>query len=181
MYDQNSEPVAHPLEGGIILKPTTSGRMLVEQIIAADQIDFGISFEPWPEQTAVVIPLLRRLEELHPHTFSSPFEYDWNIQNSVASRLEASNTINTELMRLPELKPEGLHILFGLYSVLGLKWRIDSEEGRWYTGTGQQNEVLQVAALRIAPISIRQHWISVKGGKPLEVTANGQYDGEIPF
>ena len=162
---------------GIILKPTASGIYLLEQITGSDRIDFGVAFEPWPEQTATVVPLLKRLEELHPHTFEWWPEYNWSLQNSAAARLAAAAALNVELARLKELKPEGLHLLFGRYAVLGQKWR-QAEEGHWYTRVGQSEEPLQVAALRITPVSVRTHWIPIQG-KP--VVSPPWDDDQIPF
>lgn len=159
--DPDFENLPQHGDGGIILKPNASGLYLVEQITASDRIDFGVAFEPWPEQTAIAMPFLRQLEELHPHTFAQWMEYDWSLQNSTFARVAAAAALNVDLARLAELKPEGLHVLFGRYAVLGPRWR-QAEEGNWYTRVGQAEEILQVAALRITPVSVRQHWLPIQ-------------------
>ncbi len=51
-------------EPGILLKPERSGLRLVERIVAADRLDFGVAFEPRRKSVEVALSLLRRLEEL---------------------------------------------------------------------------------------------------------------------
>jgi hypothetical protein len=167
-------------DNGIILKPTSSGFQLVQQILAAEKIDVGISFEPWPEQTCIVMPLLRRIEELHPHTFERPGEYDWSLKNSTASQVEAASQLNADIRRLAELKPEGLHLVSGQYATLGKAWHYDFEESCWSTGTKQPEEVLQVVAMRIVPITTRQVWIPVIG-RQVEAAGWVDDDTENPF
>ncbi len=161
---------------GVILKPNASGLYLMEQITASERIDFDVAFEPWPEQTTIAMPFLRRLEELHPHTFGQWMEYDWALKNSAAARVTAAAALNVDLARLAELKPEGLHVLFGRYAVLGPRWR-QAEEGNWYTRVGQADEILQVAALRITPIAVRQRWIPIQGKPITSVISPDNNDG----
>jgi transcriptional regulator with XRE-family HTH domain len=167
-------------DDGIILKPATSGLQLVQQILAAEKIDVGIGFEPWPEQTSIVMPLLRRIEELHPHTFERPGEYDWSLKSSTASQVEAASQLNADVRRLAELKPEGLHLVSGQYAIMGKAWRHDFEESCWSTGMRQAEEVLQVVAMRIVPITSRQVWIPIIGRQPKAVDWSDD-DAEVPF
>jgi transcriptional regulator with XRE-family HTH domain len=97
---------------GILLKPERSGLRIVDAICTSDRIDIGAAFEPWPEQIEFVAPLLRTLGELHPHTFENVADYDTSLRNP-PSRLIIAAKVNASLPKLLELRPEGLHILFG--------------------------------------------------------------------
>jgi transcriptional regulator with XRE-family HTH domain len=167
---------------GIILKPEVSGRRLVEAIVQADQIDFGIAFEPWPRQLAIVRPLLRFLEELHPLTFEQVGDYDHSLGNSAAARLEAAAKVNEDLAQLRELQPEGLHPLFGQYSIMGKRVRWDPDEGCWYTSLKQREEVLTVSALRLAPMSVSSLRVPIQGKPVSPEPLNSSWDElDTPF
>lgn len=172
-------PLAGTTDGpGILLKPERSGLRLVELITEADEIDFGATFEPWPQQLETVKPFLTLLEELHPRSFENAFEYDRALLNSAARQLEAAAEVNAGLAQLPMLKPEGLHLLSGQYTRWGKRARIDGDTGQWYTHVNQREEILTVAALRIAPISMMSIRIPLRG-KPAPTQT--EEDTDIPF
>jgi transcriptional regulator with XRE-family HTH domain len=163
---------------GILLKSESSGIRLVRAIITADELDFGVAFEPWPGQVEVVRPLLRFLEELHPHTFQSIYEYDRDLQRSAARQIEAAAKANAGLAELAKLKPEGLHILSGQYTRWGQRWHWDNDEGCWSVHLKQRDEVLTVMALRIAPVSTTGLRIPLLGERPPLPSLD---DDEVPF
>lgn len=157
--------------GGIHLKPEQSGIRLVETIVSADKIDFEAAFEPWPSQIEVAGPLLRFLEELHIHTFEHIREYDFSLQTSAVACMEAAAKVNAGIGALAGIKPEGLHVLFGQYTVMGKRLRWDNEMDHWYTRTNQSEEVLTVAALRLAPVSKISLRVPIRG-KPVPPVVN---------
>jgi transcriptional regulator with XRE-family HTH domain len=133
------EPSEAEETAGIILKPEVSGLRLVEEIVKASHFDIGIAFEPWPAQLVVVKPLLQFLEGLNPHGLSGNANYDYSLQTTAVARLEAAAKVNEGLAQIRELQPEGLHLLFGLYNILG---------------DGGGEEISMVAVLRIAQASV---------------------------
>lgn len=151
---------------GIFLKPERSGIRLVRSIVESDHLDFGMSFEPWREQVQIVQPFLKFLEELHPLSFDHILDYDRSIQNSAARQMEVAAQVNENLKQLAELKPEGLHVLFGQYTRWGKRVRWDEEEGCWSTHARQREEVLTVATIRIAAVSAISLRIPLQG-KPV--------------
>lgn len=151
---------------GIHLKPERSGVRLIEAIVNADKIDFEAAFEPWPEQIETAGPLLRLLEDLHPHTFENYHEYNHSLANSAVARMEAAAKVNAGIGRLASLKPEGLHVLFGQYTVMGQPWHWDDEVAAWCTHRNESEEVLTVAALRLVSVSKTNLWIPLRG-KPV--------------
>lgn len=172
------EPGGEPADasGSIHLKPERSGIRLVEAIVNADEIDFEAAFEPWPPQVEAAGPLLRLLEGLHIRTFERIREYDFSLLNSAVARMEAAAKVNAGIALLAGLKPEGLHVLFGRYTVMGKRPRWDDEMDTWYTRTGQPEEVLTVAALRMAPVSKSSLRVPIKG-KPVPPTE----EDDLPF
>ena len=133
------EPSETQETAAIILKPEVSGFRLVEEIVKAKHFDFGVAFEPWPTQLVVVKPLLQFLEGLNPYKLSGDADYDHSLQRSAVVRLDAAAKVNEDLAQLRELEPEGLHLLFGLYNILG--------------DCGGE-EISMVAVLRIAQVSV---------------------------
>jgi transcriptional regulator with XRE-family HTH domain len=133
------EPSETQETAAIILKPEVSGFRLVEEIVKASHFDVGIAFEPWPAQLVVVKPLLQFLEGLNPYRFGGDADYDYSLRNSAVARLDAAGKVNEELAQLRELQPQGLHLLFGLYNILG---------------DGGGEEISMVAVLRVAQASV---------------------------
>jgi len=133
------EPSEAEETAGIILKPEVSGLRLVEEIVKASHFDIGIAFEPWPAQLVVVKPLLQFLEGLNPYGLSGNANYDYSLQTTAVARLEAAAKVNEGLAQIRELQPEGLHLLFGLYNIMG---------------DGGGEEISMVAVLRIAQASV---------------------------
>jgi hypothetical protein len=133
------EPSEAEETAGIILKPEVSGLRLVEEIVKASHFDIGIAFEPWRAQLVVVKPLLQFLERLNPYGLSGNANYDYSLQTTAVARLEAAAKVNEGLAQIRELQPEGLHLLFGLYNILG---------------DGGGEEISMVAVLRIAQASV---------------------------
>jgi transcriptional regulator with XRE-family HTH domain len=172
-----------PADGaGIVLKPERSGLRLVEAICEAHRLDFGAAFEPWPEQVEAVGPFLGFLEQLNPFTFDNYLEYDRSLCQA-SGRMMAAAKVNAGIERLASLRPSGLHVLFGQYNVMDLRWRV-AEEGCWTTGRNQREEVLTVAVLRIAPVSTINLRIPIRG-KPVPPlpapVANDLEYKDIPF
>lgn len=162
--------------GGIHLKAERSGIRLVEAIVAADEIDFAAAFEPWPEQIEAAGSLLRLLEGLFPRTHGNINDYDTSLASSAAARMEAAARVNAGLRALAGLQPEGLHVLFGQYNVVGRRWCWDPELDAWSSSTRRSGEVLTVAALRMAPVSKTSLRVPIRG-KPVPPAEN---DG-VPF
>lgn len=155
--------------GGIHLKAERSGIRLVEAIVNADEIDFAAAFEPWPEQIEAAGSLLRLLEDLFPRTHGHINDYDTSLASSAAARMEAAAKVNAGLRALAGLQPEGLHVLFGQYSVVGHRWNWDHELDAWSSSTRRSGEVLTVAALRMAPVSKTSLRVPIRG-KPVPPT-----------
>jgi hypothetical protein len=166
---------------GILLKPERSGRRLIEAILHANELDFDAAFEPGPENADVVRSLVRFLEELHPLTFHSFYDYDRSIKRSAARRIEAAAKVNAGLAEMVKLKPEGLHVLSGQFTRWGLRMRWSSEADRWVNFVDQTEEVLTVMVLRIAPVSTTSLHIPLWGERPPTTGPGGDLDDEIPF
>lgn len=164
-------------EPGILLKPERSGLRLVERVVAADRLDFGVAFEPRRKSVEAALPLLRRLEELNPYSHGHIRDYDWEVVDTAAARVAAAADLNEAMDALAAVAPGGLRLLTGQYSVMGRRLRWDNEEGHWYTGTRQREEPLSVVAVRVAPASVPSLRIPLLG-EPVPEHADA--DG-LPF
>jgi hypothetical protein len=82
--------------------------------------------------------------------------------------MEAAAQVNGGVEQLAKLKPEGLHVLFGQYTRWGKRVRWDEDEGCWFTHAKQREEILKVAAIRIAPVSTISVRIPLQG-KPVSI------------
>jgi transcriptional regulator with XRE-family HTH domain len=170
-------------EPGILLKPERSGMRLVERIVAADRLDFGVAFEPRRKSVEAALPLLRRLEELNPYSHGHIRDYDWEVVDTAAARVAAAADLNEAMDALAAVRPEGLRLFTGQYGVMGRKLRWDNEEGHWYTGTRQREEPLSVVAVRVAPASMPSLRIPLLGEPaPEHADADGLLDvNGLPF
>ena len=104
---------------GILLKPERSGLRLVEHVVAADRLDFGVAFEPRRKSVEAALPLLRRLEELNPYSHGHIRDYDWEVVDTAAARVAAAADLNEAMDALAAVAPEGLRLLTGQYGVTG--------------------------------------------------------------
>lgn len=156
-------PAQAGAEPGIVLKPEWSGMRLVERVVAADRLDFGVAFEPRRSSAETALNLLRRLEDLNCYTYGHARDYDWDLVNRAAARVAAAADLNETMDLLADVKPEGLRLLTGQYSVSGKRLRWDNDAGFWFTTARQPEEALSVVALRIAPATMPSLRIPLPG------------------
>jgi transcriptional regulator with XRE-family HTH domain len=159
------DPDDSGFDSGLNLKPETSGLRLVDWIVAADKLDFGIAFEPRKSQAEPAIRLIKWLESLNCYSYENVSDYDPELRNSAAQKIEAAAHLNDEMDLLATVKPEGLRLLTGQYTVRGKRWRWDNEMSCWYTTDKQREELLRVVAVRIVPISVGNLRIQLIAGE----------------
>lgn len=134
----------------VVLRPTTSGKMLMDMITESFTTKLLCDAEPTSKNVAVLSAVVENLEGMLPNPWDSPFD---TTKITLSERLRQSVVLSE---KISALRNHGISVYAGTYTASVQIPRFDADEGHMYTHSSQKFEPVAICRIRIGDASVER-------------------------
>ena len=162
----------------VVLRPITSGKVLLDMFLDSFQVKLRCDAEPTKQNIDTLSKVVADLERMVPDMWANPGELE---KLSLANRLRSSVQLSEQLVSLNKL---GIAVYAGAYTASALVPRYDGDEGHMYISGRQKAEPVTVCRVMVAPANlgtIVEEVVDKWADQNSKLGGPDDFDKEVPF